>query len=333
MSALCRILRTLCLPSLSLLLAAWPSPASAQIERFRPRQETTTELWRLTHDPTMRDWANYHNAQCFSHDGRYICYAHYHAYGGSTSSEIHLYDLHEQRDIKVDQGTGPRWANNHNWLFYIRRNPQQDGSREKATEVMWFDVDADKLVRMSYGFSQLGGTDCKDRWLFGGRTTGRQRQGMQGYRAAIRPDATPERLEGLRGIQWMPNPAHEVVFVRWDHYDEPQGDDYWLTKGTRYWFDMEGKNVTVASPQIQRCHQSWLGDGSYHLHGGRARYEELQRILNRCDAANAYYRNVNRLRTFVNHAQGDGPYCGTRKAAGYPFYFRLARCRVYAHSL
>ena len=268
MSVTRRILRKLCVPALPLALTACPRQASADIERFLPRQAATTEVWRVTDDPTMRDWANYHNAQCFSHDGRYLCYTHYQPYGSSSSSKIHLYDLHKQEDIKVDQGSGPRWANNHDWLFYIRRNPLGNGSREKATQVMWLDVDTNKLVPMSYGFSQLGGTDCEDRWLFGGRTTSRERQGMQGFRVAIRPSSEPEILEGLRGIQWMPNPAHPVVFVRWDHYDEPQGDDYWLTKGTRYWFDLEGKNVTVGSPQIQRCHQSWLGDGSYHLHGG-----------------------------------------------------------------
>ncbi|MBG85859.1 MAG: hypothetical protein CMO80_03035 [Verrucomicrobiales bacterium] len=32
---------------------------------------------QLTHDPTVRHWANYHNVESFSPDGRYICYATY----------------------------------------------------------------------------------------------------------------------------------------------------------------------------------------------------------------------------------------------------------------
>ena len=39
-------------------------------ERFLPTQGGDTELWRITNDPARRDWANYHNAQCFSPDCR-----------------------------------------------------------------------------------------------------------------------------------------------------------------------------------------------------------------------------------------------------------------------
>jgi len=240
-----------------------------RVERFIPRQGGTTELWRITNDPTTRDWANYHNAQCYSHDGRYICYAHYQPFGGSPPSEIHIYDLHEDKDIKVNRGTNPRWANNHNWLFYIRPALQDSPSGDSRREVMWLDVDANKLTRICYGLTTLGGSDCGDRWLYGGKGLSGKKQDFQGYRVAIRPDATTEMLEGLKGIQWMPNPEYPIVFVRYDHYYEPQGDDYFLTKGTRYWFNLEGKNVTIGSPQLQPCHQSWLGDGSYHLHGGK----------------------------------------------------------------
>ena len=36
---------------------------------------------------------------------------------------------------------------------------------------------------------------------------------------------------------------------------------------TRVWSDLEGNNVVSASPMIQRCHQAWTGDGTYHMHG------------------------------------------------------------------
>ena len=51
--------------------------AFSQIERFIPREGETIEVWRITSDPTVRDWANYHNTQCWSPDGRYICFTHY----------------------------------------------------------------------------------------------------------------------------------------------------------------------------------------------------------------------------------------------------------------
>ena len=236
-------------------------------ERFLPMQGGTTELWRITNDPTRRDWANYHNAQCFSPDGRYVSFARSEPYGGSAS-EMHLFDLHVGRDIKIDPGTGPRWANNHNWLFYIRHNRGPDVPRDQAREVIWLDVVSGRKTSLGFGLTQLGGADCDDRWLFGGRQLSRKRQDSQGYRVAIQAGAEPEMLEGLKGIQWIPNPAHPTIFVRFDHYYEPMDDEYYLTKATRYWFDPSGGDIRVGSPQIQRCHQSWSGDGTYHLHGG-----------------------------------------------------------------
>lgn len=34
-------------------------------------------VWRLTHDPHVRDWANRYHTQCFSADGRFVCYPHF----------------------------------------------------------------------------------------------------------------------------------------------------------------------------------------------------------------------------------------------------------------
>ncbi len=230
-----------------------PGRVSARLDRFMPRQGGTTEIWRVTDDPAVRYSVNYHNAQCWSPGGRYICY--------SGGGQVFAYDLHEDREIQVDRGSSPRWGWKHNWLFYIR----------DRNEVMWLDVDSGKRTRLATGeAAQLGGTDSEDRWLFGGRSTG-GRQGMQGFRIAIQPNSKFEMLEGLVGIQWIPNPAHPVVFVRWDYYDDSRRDDwgrFLLSLPTRKWFNLEGGDIRTGSPQIQRCHQSWSGDGTYHLHGG-----------------------------------------------------------------
>ena len=51
-------------------------PAPAGIHTFQPDQPETRNLgvWRLTHDPAVRDYGNYHNIQCWSPNGRYTCY-------------------------------------------------------------------------------------------------------------------------------------------------------------------------------------------------------------------------------------------------------------------
>ena len=51
----------------------------AQIDRFKLSEGKAIEVWRITDDPAVRDHANYHNTQCWSPDGRYLCYTHYSA--------------------------------------------------------------------------------------------------------------------------------------------------------------------------------------------------------------------------------------------------------------
>ena len=118
------------------LLSIWfilliPHLALSEMDRFIPQQGDTTEIWRITNNPGQRDWANYHNTEAWSPDGRYICYESF-----AKNNEIHIYDLHKDTDIKVDNGTHPRWANNSNLLFYIRNS---DGSG--ITEVICMDID------------------------------------------------------------------------------------------------------------------------------------------------------------------------------------------------
>ncbi len=240
----------------SLVLAAMTSGfAQAKMERFTPRQKITTEIWRLTNDPNERHHANYHNAQCFSPDGRYICYY--------DAVDLYIYDLHLDRAVKVDSGRGPRWAQQHNWLFYTK----------PGAGVMWFDADSRKTIKLSdIDMNQIGGISCDDQWLFGGVNIARLPQESQGYRIRIQANSTAEKLEGLKGIQWMPNPVYPVVYLRYDYYQDPIREQDWgtflLTYPSRIWFDLDGGNPRTGSPQIQRSHQSWLGNGEYHLHGG-----------------------------------------------------------------
>ncbi|MBN1675626.1 MAG: hypothetical protein JXR37_31580 [Kiritimatiellae bacterium] len=237
-----------------------PLPAFGGIDRFLPRQGGTTEIWRITHDVTMRDWADYHNVNCWSPDGRYIGYEHYEPYGGEAAGEVHIYDLHEDKDVAVEAGSHARWANRHNWLFYTRRPPAGEPGGDRRRQVMWLDIDASRRVRVATGPTMIGSVSGDDRWLLGANR-------RAGLRVAVGAGSVPIPIEGATGIQWIANPVHPVVFWREDHRDA-SGNDLPFAP-TRLWCDLEGHNIVTASPMLQRCHQSWSGDGTYHLHGGQ----------------------------------------------------------------
>ena len=79
-------------------------------------------VWRLTHDPHIRDWANRYNTQCFSVDGRFVCYTHY-PNGKNDTATVRIFDLHKDEERVVSPGFNPRWAKQNNWLIYSTYNP------------------------------------------------------------------------------------------------------------------------------------------------------------------------------------------------------------------
>lgn len=261
----------------SLLCLAAVSPAVAQIERFAPREGDAIEVWRITNDPTIRDHANYHNTQCWSPDGRYLCFTHYAAdergHRSTSTAEIHLYDLHRDKDIKVDSGADPRWANKHNWLFYAHFRPEDGPRHEKGTHVMWKDVETDQTTRIAYGVRMLKYTDCDDRWLYGMmESADRQRRPA---RMRIKSDSPVEILPGAWQVGYnslMVNPKHPTIVSR----DHNYRDFYYATEGTRdvpfvarHFFDHDvaGEDRTAPFPVMEGSHFSWAGDGSYFLLG------------------------------------------------------------------
>jgi len=195
----------------------------AEIERFKPKEGDAIEVWRITNDPTVRDHANYHNMQCWSPDGRYLCFTHYASNGrqfGSTSAaEVHLYDLHAEQDVKIDKGTNPRWANRHNWLFYLRYRPADGPRHGKGTQVMWKNVETGQTTRIGYGIERLKYTDCDDRWLYGYGIRSPEDEGRMPLRVAIAPASVVETLPGDWQVGYnslMVNPNHPMIVSR-DH--------------------------------------------------------------------------------------------------------------------
>ena len=107
-------------------------------------------LWRLTHDPAVRDYANYHNTQCWSPDGRYISINRWANRTAKSAAEIRLYDLHKDEDKLIGLGIYPRWANRHNWLFYSQYTGKGEYYEEGIAN-QWLDVDTGKTVTIGHG--------------------------------------------------------------------------------------------------------------------------------------------------------------------------------------
>ncbi|NOR67604.1 MAG: hypothetical protein GQ528_09640, partial [Woeseiaceae bacterium] len=253
--------------------------AFAKIERFKPKDGDAIEVWRITNDPTVRDHANYHNMQCWSPDGRYLCFTHYASngrqFGSTAAAEVHLYDLHEEQDIKIDKGTSPRWANKHNWLFYLRYRPADGPRHGKGTQVIWKNVETGETTRIGYGIERLKYTDCDDRWLYGYGIRGFEDEQRKPLRVAIAPDSPTETLPGDWQVGYnslMVNPKHPMIVSR----DHNYRDYYYATNRTRdisfvarHFFDHDlgAVNRTTPFPSMEGSHFSWSGDGSYFLMG------------------------------------------------------------------
>jgi hypothetical protein len=257
--------RLITLSALSLWILAWPGSLCAERERFEtPGNGPNLGVWRITNDPTTRHWANYHNTQCWSPGGRYLCYTHY---GFEVVRDrrvertaVHVYDLWKDEDRLVDAGHSPRWANGHNWLFYVHEDRNAGPPYEKGAEVRWLDLDSGRQVRLAYGIERLGETDFQDRWLYGSRRFRGQQPEFQVFRIPIEENAEIELLPEVAGAQLLPSPGHPAFFTRQDHKQDPFG-------ATRWWFDLQGKNRRVFAPTIQQCHMGWLGNGEYLLLG------------------------------------------------------------------
>ena len=264
---------------------------TGRIERFLPRYGEALEVWQITDSPAVRDHVNYHNTQCWSPEGRYICFTHYAAgnkdeYGNDRTAEIHLFDLAEERDRLIDQGIDPRWANRKPWLFYTKL-VSADGPRNgRGAHQMWLDLATGRTSRIGYGLGRPMGTDCGDRWLYG--IWYADDDSAHAARIPIREGAEREILPGDWGVGYNSlnvNPAHEVIVSRDHrfenfHFTTPENPD--IPFKARHFFDhrLDGQPLSEPFPIMDGAHFAWSGDGTYFLPGngplrGRKRNEPL----------------------------------------------------------
>ena len=256
------------------------SACPGEIVRFAPDQPGTRNLgvWRLTHDPATRDEANYHNIQCWSHNGRYTCYTHWggeRGPGGKASADIHVVDLATGDDRRVDGGINPRWANHHNWLFYCHWTGDGTQPFETGTHVVRYDADTGEKMVIGAGMECPGSVDSTDTWLYGTqRFRGRTPQYVAA-RLRTQPDIAagragdlpkPELIVGApnqHGYVHL-NPCHPVIMVR-----TKGGSSQDLYDAQRTLFDLDGTNHRAGAVWAEAGHLCWSGDGQYLLIGNR----------------------------------------------------------------
>lgn len=234
--------------------------SSARVIRFNdPHPEGRVIVyWRLTNDPAIRDHANYHNTDCWSHDGRYVCYTHH----GSPSPEIHVFDLHRETEYSLGRGMSPRWAKKHNWVLFSNRTRKGGTPSEKDTQVLRYDCESGRTQLVSWGMEFLGSTDAGDRWIYGNQRL-RHLPGKEWrtVRARMLPESPLEVIySAKRAIRPLCNPNHPVISLRVQEDGSAFGP-------RRIWIDQGGRGERIGIARIETGHAAWSGDGLYQLVG------------------------------------------------------------------
>ena len=215
----------------------------ADIYRFDAHQTESRNLgvWRLTNNPAVRDYGNYHNVQCWSPNGRYTCYTRFAGQG----LEIHVVDLSTGADRLLGRGRWPRWAHRRNWLFYV------------SDQIIRFDADSGERHMISQRMSILGGLDSTDTWLYGTVQRGHHYMTM---RTRTLPNSELQAIKPVPSQNGLvnPNPCYPVIMVR-------SGEN------NRAFYDLDGSNVRPAlNVETDRdAHTCWSGDGRFLLLGNR----------------------------------------------------------------
>jgi hypothetical protein len=217
-------------------------------------------VWRLTHDPHVRDWANRYNTQCFSPDGRFVCYTHF-PDGDNETATVRIFDLHQDEERVVGLGFNARWAKQNNWLIYSVNNPSKAEGSDPGTENMFYDADTGKtkVLVPHLGAVVLGETDADDQWIYGSLRDRGADPGFRTVRISL-PGGDMEFLPEVSGIHLLPNPRHPLFFTRETSNTDPFA-------ATRAFYDLDGGNRRIGVPTLQKCHMSWLGNGDYFMLG------------------------------------------------------------------
>lgn len=268
--------------TLAITLTALSPPVSAKITKFTLDTPQTRNFgfWRLTHDPAVRDYGNYHNTPNFSHDGRYTCYTHY-PQNHKGWATIHVVDLHTGEDINLGKGIHPRWGHTRNWIFFARYTgdlpfpaPGETKPRKRvegvaSTAVMRHDLETGEQVVITRDVEIVGGTDPTDTWLFGSQRF-RATRSENIVRMRNEPGSEYEVLDVPtdNGLQVV-NPMHPVVKTRW-RSKKRNDDPFERIYGSKSLiYTLDGGKVWKGAIMAEEGHHAWSGDGKYLLSGNK----------------------------------------------------------------
>ncbi|MBI5687559.1 MAG: hypothetical protein HZC54_21015, partial [Verrucomicrobia bacterium] len=230
----------------------------------RPEFGNYVALWRISHDPVVDDHANYHQHQCWSHDGRYLTYRHCtivadarggQPYAGSARPTVRVYDFLKNEERELGLGIlmmpGASWANHYNWLFYVQIKEGDRGfAADGGSPVIWVDMDTGKSVKIGDGMDQIGGVDCNDQWVYGGIKDTLRTPAFRTARIPIRAGGGTQELKDSTGCQWVTNPRHPMFFTRHDNKAEPFGGGVW-------WWNLDGSNRRAGMLALEAAHMAW----------------------------------------------------------------------------
>ncbi|MBN1675002.1 MAG: hypothetical protein JXR37_28425 [Kiritimatiellae bacterium] len=252
----------------ALVFTVWFGAGSrAEIRKFRAAGRNFG-VWRLTHDPAIRDEADYHNIQCWSSNGRYTCYTHWggdEGPGGKDSAEVHVVDLATGEDRLVDEGINPRWAKHSHRLFYCHFTHNGKPWHETGTQLIRYDADTGEKVVITHGMLTPSGLDPDDKWVYGTQRFKNRTPQYNTVRARNMPGSALEVLKDAPSLhhRLVINPRHPAIAVR----------DKQSSTGTV--MDLEGKNHRAINHKtFENGHCGWRGDGEYWVIGdgpGRGR--------------------------------------------------------------
>ena len=253
-------------------------------EFIDPDTTIALPMWRMTNNPIMRDYHNYHNTQCWSPDGQYLLADRWSTGSSGGGRQVRLLDLANDSDQFVAFGADPRWGKSDNTLFFIEYTDNSgqnyDTSSNSGVAVKRYTVATDTMETIGYGIENLGETTANDSHLYG---VMRFRDWddinvhnpiLSGEYRSVRleNDGTvniPTQLGDGSGKRPLPNPNVNNPVVMMRNKSGGTSESLFPLAQSRSWSDLDGSNMRKATILLNAGHQAWSGDGTWHLMGNQ----------------------------------------------------------------